>query len=317
MKFKIFAVFCILSVLAFGSALACDDCRVLTDTDTWSQGGTWSQPFTVYSHNSNGEDFATTQGRLSWDLEASARGNRDAFADVDYFGNWEGRTAGAFQLEIFDGELSGAGAMSTVYGSADGYARGRDTYDCRWEGDDYADVDLTIGGSSYQHNGAYSDDRQSEVGGSNWSQADFWGQTDNTDRGTSLGVDGWDRSAESYDYISGGATSRGFTLTYARQTDNSALVGGITGNDAGGWLCNAENRDVDVYGAGRIAGEARLPDTGVAGFDSRFRYEGSNQGSGVAGGLSNVNIREGQGTMRITATSTGFSRASVGDNVPR
>lgn len=342
----------VLLVIGTGPAMAQGCCGVETDADTYAVGGVWSAPFTAYSHNPNGEDLASTQGYIGFDLGAKAEGTESAFATVEYTGDgWDGRRVGAFQTDIGGGELSGAGGISVTNSAASGHAKGVDSGECN-NGADYANVDLEVTAKAYQHNQAFSDDLDSFIGGSNYSYTKSWAESDKTDYGTndyisrSFGqtwydlpagavhyATGWftgleyyyvdtlilDLDAEVFDQVSATAIAAGGTLVYAKQTDNSALVAGITGSASLACDRFSEHDYQYAEGAGRIGGVAVLPSTGFAGFNAGYEYAGgSGMGYGVAGGISKVKMTQSPGTMNITVKSTAFSKASVGgsDNVP-
>lgn len=296
----------------------------------------------LYKEGSNGgEDAAWMGGYAGYSHDIKAEGSAGAYAngfgeaDVKGFG-------GAFQKEINGGELSGSGALTigTVY--VTGEAHGIDAANCN-NGKDVAKVDLEAKGTVMQENGAYSDDKASYIGGSNFSGVDFWSQTDRSDygsndrykyvgtrweryrfQGSRYAGNGWykkdiyrfvpDLTADAYDTLGATALTGGGTLVYAKNTKNSAFIAGITGNFGTAMYCGAEHQQTNVYGNGQIGGAAQIPNIGYAGFNASFNYAGQDFGAGVAGGVSQININQTNNSVSVTSNTSAFSGVFVGSN---
>ena len=190
-------------VFAFAgtNALACEGCDVDTKTDILTD--IYTPPLNYYQEGSNGgEDSAFMSGAAGYSHDIEARGSSHAFAQGNGQGDMYG-FGGAFQKEIRNGELSGAGALTIAVSDVNGRAHGHDA-ECN-SGPDYAKVDLEVKGTALQMNQAFSDDRQSFIGGNNFSRVDYWGQTDKYDYGTN---DRWEYEYQ-YSYWKGPRERRG------------------------------------------------------------------------------------------------------------
>ena len=317
---RLFIVFVLVMGLAFagyGLAGACGGYECTDEVNASVVGGVVTPVWSDYGTGHNGSEdsyYSTGQAGMEWDLYA--RGTKDAHAQINpKFNNYatmsgEGH---AFQMELGGAEYSesAASTVSTVY--IDGYAKGIDGFWCN-TGIDEAKVDLTVFGSSYQSNGAFSDDKESFIGGSNWSRVDFLGQTDKIDHGKFLGVDKWDLSAYAYDRISAEGIAEGITKTFAHNVTNKALVLGSTESWSKAYFNGQEYSVIDVTGGGNIGGVAHLPNVGSSVFNSDYKYTGKNYGKGVANGASWVEKAYGSNFVTVTAFGSAHSSVKIGHN---
>lgn len=156
-------------------------CEIITNADVETGVYTDTMNNWNFSKNKNQEDYAQNYGWTGHAYDVEARGTKSAFAhgegQSDLFGY-----GGAFQKEIKGGELSGSGALTIGTSSARGHAIGKDAPECN-TGADNAKVEVEVFGYVAQANGAYSDDRDSFIGGGNTSDVEFSGQSDSSDRG--------------------------------------------------------------------------------------------------------------------------------------
>lgn len=182
---KLFVMMMVLGlVFAFtGQSMACEGPECQNYTDAEADGWIYTEPFgnLVTSHNPNGEDFAYNGGFSGHMYDVYASGTESAFVTAK--GKSEMIPFGfAFQKEINGGELSGAFSKTIASGNVEGYAKGVDSPDCN-TGLDTASVDLSLNLYAYQKNGAFSDDRDSFIGGWNESSTHAYAQTDKIDYG--------------------------------------------------------------------------------------------------------------------------------------
>jgi hypothetical protein len=180
---NLFVVLLIILFASVGSSIACEGPQCETQVASDVEAGMYTDTINNwnYSHNPNQEDFAQNFGATGHAYDVEAMGTKTAYAHGEGDSNIVGY-GGAFQKEIKGGELSGAGALTIGTSEASGHAIGTDYADCS-NGEDTAKVDLEVFGYVAQANGAYSDDRDSWVGGGNMSDVDFYGHTDSADYG--------------------------------------------------------------------------------------------------------------------------------------
>lgn len=322
-----------LFVLVASYGLACEgpECENYTAVDLETGVYTPTLNYWQYSHNPNGEDYANNYGWAGHAYDIEAKGTEFAYANGDGESTMIG-FGGAFQKEIKKGELSGSGALTLSISEASGMALGVDSPECN-TGLDQAKVDLEVFGYAAQQNGSFSDDRSSGIGASNWSEVNYWGQTDSYDNGSNdwgywdyewkySRWRGWykdwyfvhvpDLDAFASDSIFGIGIAGGGTLVYAKELDNFAVVKGITGSFSTALLCGAEHQEVFVAGGGGIGGVAQLPGVGYASFSAEYLYSGWNFGYGYAGGNATVNTTQTGNTTSVTSHAEAFAGSHSG-----